>query len=696
MAKSGSDTERLRVLNARAWEQSLSEPEVGERTATEAVELARSLRDLDSEIAALLNRGWSRIVQADYQHAQDDLEIALRLAQEVDPGPDTRCKLHNALGAAFHGKSELGKAIGAYQESLAIAERTHLPLRQIAALNNLGEVEMDLGHVGSARGLFEQAERLLEQYPDRETEVVVFSNLGDLAMREDDLEEAERFFAAAREAAEEVGDRFNEGELLSRLGVLAARRGDAASAERYHTESIRMAQDVRSPVIRASALMNLGDLHRQLDQPEMARVVYEQAREHAEEINARHLSYRLHRRLAELAEERDDLAMALTDYKRYMFLKSELQDEWTEHRLQDLTRTIEAERLRMVGEIAQEITATLDLDEILERIYRRINRVLDAKVFSIGLYDAEHNALEYPLVIENGRRGEPRRVPVEPGTSFGAWVVEHHEAVIIEDLRAQYGEYLNAYPQAPEAQGDFSGLYMPLTVKDRLVGVLSVQTTRLHAYSELDIRIVRTLAAFLAIAIDNSLIIDRVTVLNRLMVQEKDELRQAYEQISELANRDHLTGLANRRIFQQYVAAHLERRRDSREPLAILFIDLDQFKPINDTYGHQAGDRVLQEVAARLTAETRTNDLVGRIGGDEFVVVLPEGASVHAVEATAAKVKAAVERPIVIADSGGRFTGEVCVSASTGYARFPDNGTSYDQLVRHADAVMYGEKRARA
>jgi len=447
--------------------------------------------------------------------------------------------------------------------------------------------------------------------------------------------------------------------------------------------------------MRVSALMNLGDFHRQLDQLDMAEQMFRHARELAMHINARHFIYRLHYRLAEVAEERNDLATALAEYKSYTKLKSELQEDWTEHRLEDLTRRIEAERLRAVSEIAQEITASLDLEEILDKIYEHVNRVLDAQVFSIGVYDEDERTLESRLVIENGRRLEPYYVPLEERKTFSAWVVHHREPIIIEDLNAQYPDYLDAYPEHADTDGNYSALYLPLLVKDRLVGVLSVQTHRAHAYSDLDIRIVQTLAAFLAIAIDNALIIDRVTVLNRLVVQEKDELRHAYDHISELANQDHLTGVSNRRMFHQFVAACLDRRQENPEPLGIVFIDLDQFKPINDTYGHQAGDAVLKEVAMRLHGVTRSDDLVARVGGDEFVVVLTVGPSAEVVESIAEKLKEEVARPISMNGVSGSAAESVVVSASTGYALFPDHGTTYDELVRHADTQMYGAKRTR-
>jgi diguanylate cyclase (GGDEF)-like protein len=147
---------------------------------------------------------------------------------------------------------------------------------------------------------------------------------------------------------------------------------------------------------------------------------------------------------------------------------------------------------------------------------------------------------------------------------------------------------------------------------------------------------------------------------------------------------DALTGLSNRRRVNE-VLRNLTTNATPENHVAMLIIDLDRFKPINDTLGHSVGDAMLYLAAQRLRRETRDEDLLGRLGGDEFVILLPDGG--HA-EALAARVVDVMSRPFLV--EGHIAT----IGASVGIARFPDHAMSADRLLRHADTALYSAKRA--
>lgn len=161
---------------------------------------------------------------------------------------------------------------------------------------------------------------------------------------------------------------------------------------------------------------------------------------------------------------------------------------------------------------------------------------------------------------------------------------------------------------------------------------------------------------------------------------------EAYEALRERAMTDALTGVANRAAFTAALESALAD--ESLCHVSVLFVDMDEFKEINDRLGHEAGDQVLREVATRLRRASRPGDLCGRLGGDEFAVLLP-GADARAAEAVAQRVAAAVRAPL-------RRAGDVVVemSASVGCATAP-TGTGPDVLLRRADAAMYDAKRGR-
>ncbi|MDE2343453.1 MAG: EAL domain-containing protein, partial [Betaproteobacteria bacterium] len=173
------------------------------------------------------------------------------------------------------------------------------------------------------------------------------------------------------------------------------------------------------------------------------------------------------------------------------------------------------------------------------------------------------------------------------------------------------------------------------------------------------------------------------------MVEDISDLRQKEQQIWRQANFDVLTGLPNRRLF--YDRAEHEIRKAERHGLrvALLFIDLDHFKEVNDTLGHARGDELLKEAAMRISRTVRHSDTVARLGGDEFAVVLGDFAGSSHLERLAELLIMELSSPFVL--EGGVVT---YVSASVGITIYPDDATGVDELIRHADQAMYAAKAA--
>ncbi len=171
------------------------------------------------------------------------------------------------------------------------------------------------------------------------------------------------------------------------------------------------------------------------------------------------------------------------------------------------------------------------------------------------------------------------------------------------------------------------------------------------------------------------------------MTFDVSELHRTQRQLERLARVDTLTGLPNRRQFDEGIDAALRRSRRLRQPLALMFLDIDRFKTINDTHGHAAGDAVLCEVGRRLKACVRTTDMVARLAGDEFVVLLENLAGPGELERLAAKVVASIRPPFQI-DSAA-----LAVTTSIGVAITTDAGTSASSLLLRADEALYSAKK---
>ncbi len=173
-----------------------------------------------------------------------------------------------------------------------------------------------------------------------------------------------------------------------------------------------------------------------------------------------------------------------------------------------------------------------------------------------------------------------------------------------------------------------------------------------------------------------------------LSVSDINEIKQATDKLEHLATYDQLTHLPNRYLLETELNQRINAAKRFEEKLAVLFIDLDNFKVINDTMGHEHGDILLQMVAKRLSAHLRQYDIVARFGGDEFVLLMPQVQDNAGVVSVADKIRREFSTAFTIKKQ------EAFVTASIGISLFPDDGTTAGELLQHADAAMYRAKEA--
>ncbi len=182
---------------------------------------------------------------------------------------------------------------------------------------------------------------------------------------------------------------------------------------------------------------------------------------------------------------------------------------------------------------------------------------------------------------------------------------------------------------------------------------------------------------------DAGAVVGYVAVLSDITQRRQDE-----ERIRHQANYDALTGLPNRSLFMDRLTQAVNAADRSAHRVAVMFIDLDGFKLVNDTLGHEVGDELLREAARRLTATVRAGDTVARLGGDEFTVIMPNLANSHTAPLVAQRIITSLEEPFRFADQ------EAMISASIGITVFPEDARDVQALLRNADAAMYLAKES--
>lgn len=328
---------------------------------------------------------------------------------------------------------------------------------------------------------------------------------------------------------------------------------------------------------------------------------------------------------------------------------------------------LRADEMTTLYKIGLTLASGLDLDLVLETLYSQCSEILPHDAFLVALYDDETYVMEVPLYKEEGftQAIAPRNLRTHPGlvgeVIFGRKTVYLSDALDTELVKNHSMYHVGGSVPVRSFVG------VPLIARDHVIGVISMQSYQPDFYDEEQIRLLETIANQAAIAIENARI---------------------FKRMKQLAITDSLTGLYTRRHFTSLGQMELERAVRYGHPLAVLMVDIDFFKQVNDTRGHSVGDQVLQAVAATCRSELRQSDIIGRYGGEEFAIILPQ-TSPEGAYATAERIRSLVElNPI------STTRGKIFVTASLGLVVMDDKLTSLELLLDCADRAMYTAKRS--
>ncbi|MEK9804593.1 MAG: diguanylate cyclase, partial [Curvibacter sp.] len=316
--------------------------------------------------------------------------------------------------------------------------------------------------------------------------------------------------------------------------------------------------------------------------------------------------------------------------------------------------------LRALAEIDHEILARADMEQIITRVQERLHELWPQAVTSMVVFDRK--AADFGIVhLHAGESEVTAKVP----SKLEPWLLERlardYDGMWFDVGGGELPDFLSMVADA----GAQRILVLPIFWRDQVSGLLAIGLMEPREFS-------------------NELVQQARDLVNRIGVALAAQARD--EQLKYQAFHDALTGLPNRPLLLERLAQEMARARRSERPLAVMFIDLDRFKKINDNLGHEAGDRLLCQVAERLISSTREGDTVARLSGDEFVVLLPDLGSPQQAARLAAEMQGLLGEPFLIGES------TAYVGASIGVAIFPDDGNLASELLKKADMAMYRAK----
>ena len=312
---------------------------------------------------------------------------------------------------------------------------------------------------------------------------------------------------------------------------------------------------------------------------------------------------------------------------------------------------------QLLFELAQTLGNSLSLRETLSVVAVRLKEMIPHDLIVFYVCDGEKLTPRYVHGVDYDLF---RTLDMPIGQGISGWVAQHQKPIINGDPAAET-KHLGDPLRVSTLR---STLAIPLQGRDGVAGVLTLYRKEKQAFAKDHLRMLLAASSKLGLSVENSL---------------------QFEKAQDSASTDFLTGLPNARSICAHLDNELARSHRSGTPLAVLLCDLNGFKNVNDHYGHLVGNKLLEEIAKNLRTVCREYDLVGRLGGDEFILVLPEF--------TTATVKELLPRvQLAVGDAGQTVCGKKVVSASVGASYYPIDGTTAEELLSEADRAMYEAK----
>lgn len=642
--------------------------------------------------------GIARISRGEYESAFRLLSEARQIHENLG---ESEWVLKDQLAfGVIYGLSEHPEA--AFELFLTIRDKARdqdLSEIEEAADCNMGRICCDQNRFEEGLGFLKAAQKLIDETGNRRHEAAVKHELGRIELKQGHLEAAASYLEQANSIVTSEQGHFSH-EFLISLGELYTRSARYSDAFDKLEHSLNLCRDNGIRLGEVQTLYHLGNLHQETGNSDKARDYWEECYNLADIHIIRNYRILSGERLMDYYRQNGNFLQALNHLEDIRKEEQVDRSERLHHtisvydqsmRIDDLEQEMQAwrrrsgelERIRndreesireleTIKEIGQQITASLDPDQTISVLHDRLSQLVAVDGLLIAFYLENEEAMDLRYVIEDGEYLEPTRCPVREDASLSSWVILNDKDLLI-NTRAESTAYTkNIYHIEGSKALNESFLIVRLKIEGRIIGVLSVQAGKKNCYKERHLKVLQALAGFVAIALSNS--------------NAHQSLVLANEKIAHMATHDPMTGLPNRMQIMDRLGQELKRCQRYKKALAVMFIDLDGFKQVNDTHGHRAGDNVLREIALRISAGVRATDAVGRLAGDEFLVIVTDDCTPSDGLQLAEQIRTS------LSDSIPYDGQELRVTCSIGLALFPEDGINPEELVNAADQAMYDAK----
>lgn len=367
------------------------------------------------------------------------------------------------------------------------------------------------------------------------------------------------------------------------------------------------------------------------------------------------------------------MAVNQVEHKEILELQKEIQNREDE--------------IDLLRETFEEIGSELDLDKVFQTIAIQAQKLIQAETILIPILDDNCDMYTYKGGVgKNTAEIVGESLPIDFGVC--GWVWRNKKPWWKGTLKNLSKEEQVLWEKEAE-----SLMLVPLQGRKKFLGgIAGIDKTGNAEFTQRDLDMLSLFASIVAIAIENAMSVNKIEEAKKLtedyhirLERLNKQLMESSKELEYLSLYDTVTGLPNRSLFRDRLTQHISTANAHNANIGLLLIDLNNFKHINETLGHDKGDQLLKQVSDRFLENIDHGETLSRLGGDEFILIAPNSDQATAVE-RAKSLLAILETPFNIDDT------EIAINASIGASIYPEHGKDISNLLRHADQAMYGAK----
>lgn len=530
-------------LNREAWKIHITKPDKALKLSSKAKRLSEDYKYESGLAYATQNIGVSHRYLSNLEKALSVSHHALEMFKKIDD-KSGEAQAFVSIGAIYFYMGDYDRSSEFFLKGLRFSEVSENKDALAYAYNGVG---YNYGVVfGDYKKGLEFLEKALELSKEagapKDLEPRVLDSMAETYMLSGQMEKAYKVSLRCLKIAEETSQKMMKGDALYTIGVQFFLQNKYKESKDYFLRSLANAREINFKFGEADCLLHLGKIALLQSKSKQARGFLSESLTLAKDIKAKGIIYQVHEGLAELYEKNSDIQEFAHHYKLFHQIKSDVIKDAQENKVKYLNTQFEIEKLQreaeinrltnvvmkekneeleqsynsisVLSKIGQDITSTLDLDTILNTVYKNVNELMNATVFGIGIYRDVDHTIEYRLAIEEGKRYKPYKREMSDKSQLAVWCIENKKDVFINDIENEYSKYVQnidytipstmlledgSIPKNPN-----SLIYLPLQVKNKIIGLISIQAYEKNAYTNHHLDILKTLASYTAAALYNA------------------------------------------------------------------------------------------------------------------------------------------------------------------------------------------------